>query len=392
MKTRFILLIALLALSWMLQAQNVSGLDLPLPQFTNPFYDSFSKNYPGINAAGRGNTGVAALGDATTLLLNPAGAVPDSTQLFLELDFKPPIEAYGYSTYARYSAPPPFSLLGVSGKLGSKVSGGLYYNMPKSILLDDFSILINQGNDMVVRLPVYYIYQLTANLGYHSGPWHWGVNVHNQLHYTDDTVFLKTYDRVRDFKYALRIQPGLIYDFGKVNVGLSVMPPTRYDWDLKYKNYDVIQPLWLNAGLSGEHKGFNVSLETEFEQFSAISDDFKDRITLKAGVEKAKGSMVYRAGYLHTSNVFAGLIQLPENTSATADTSIFWNDVPTSFTIKDGSQHIISCGLSHYHRDGSINLAAMHSFSADAPQTQVMISLSLYLSSFHRKSFMYFDD
>jgi hypothetical protein len=376
----------------LLSAQAVTGLDMPLPQFSNPFYDSFARNYPGTAAAGRGNTGVATLGDPATILLNPAGALPDSTLLYAELDFKPPIDALGYSTYARYSSPPPFGLLGVSGKFGSKVSAGLFYNLPKSVLLDDFSIFINQGNDIVQRFPAYYLYQISANIGYHSGPWHWGVNVHNQIHYTDDTVFLKTYDRVRDYKYSLRLQPGMIYDLGKVNVGISAMPPTRFDWDLKYRTYDTIEPLWVNAGFAAETKIADVTLEGEFEQFSAVSDAFKDRISVKAGVEKARGSMVYRAGYMYTSNVFDGLIQLPLNNTATQDTSMFWNDVPTSLSVKDGSQHIISGGFTHLYRDGAINLAFMHSVSADAPKTQVMISLSLYLSSFYRKSFMYFDD
>lgn len=389
---RKVSLLILFGMVSLLAAQSTSALDMPLPQFSNPFYNSFAKNYLGTSSAGRGNTGVASLGDATTLLTNPAGALPDSMQAFVELSFKPPVDAFGYSTYARYSSPSPFSLVGFSGKLGNKLSAAVTYSQPKSLYLDDFSIFINQGEDMVQRFPTYYLYQFTANLGYHSGPWHWGVNLNNQLHFCDDNVFLKTYDRVRDYKYALRIQPGMIYDLGKVKLGLSAMPPTRSDWDLKYRVYDMIQPLWVNAGFKAKRKDVTLSMEAEFEQFSVLDDAFDDQFSLKTGLEKEHGNMVYRLGYMFSSNVFKGEIILPENTTASADTSFFWDDVPTNFTIKDGSQHILSLGLTHYLRDGAINLAILNSFSEDAPKTQVNLSLSLYLSSFRRKSFMYFDD
>ena len=49
---------------------------LYLPQFANPFYDTFSRNYNGTTAAGRGYTGVAILGGMDNALLNPASVLP----------------------------------------------------------------------------------------------------------------------------------------------------------------------------------------------------------------------------------------------------------------------------------------------------------------------------
>jgi len=355
---------------------------LPLPQFSNPFYDAFSSNYLGTVAAGRGYTGVAALDNIGGALLNPASVLPDSAQLLLELNFKSAIDAEGYPLVAQYTSPIPFGQVAVGGQLGGDFTAGLIFSVPKSISLQDFSFYINQGMDIVQRFPTYNLQQVTANFGYHQGPLHVGVNLHNQIHFSDDPIFLRTYDRVRDYKYNYRIQPGIIYDYGPVSIGFSAMPPTRFDWDLKYTTYDALMPLWLSGGVHYNRKGINGLLDVEWEQTSAIHDSFSDRYTLKLGVEKNSSPYVYRLGYHYRSNVYRGLIRLGENTGASADTSFFWLDVPTTVSIEDNSQHSLTLGFSYYHKIGSINLSGMQTIIADTPKTQINLSLSLYLSSF----------
>lgn len=389
MKPRNTLLILLLAFSTLLLAQQ--PISLPLPQFANPFYDAYARNYVGTVAAGRGYTGVAAFGDIGNGLINPAGVVRDSATIMVEMDIKPPVEAEGYPMYANYTSPVPFGMLALSKDLGAGFGGGIIYNVPKSVSLDDFSFYINQGQDFVQRFPTYYLHQITANVNYHQAPFHVGVNLHNQLHYYDDPIFLRSYDRVRDYQYSFRLQPGVIYELGGVKLGLSAMPPSKYNWDMKYGVYDALAPLWLSGGMSVANRKYAGLLDAEWENTAAIDDHYQDRFSLKLGAEKYNGAMTYRIGYHFTSNVYKGFFRLDSNV-ANPDTSIFWGDVPDSLYIKDNGQHSITIGLSYRHRSGSIDLAAMQSVVADTPKTQINLSLSFYLSTFTRKKSLYLYD
>ena len=274
---------------------------------------------------------------------------------------------------------------------GGGFGGGLIYNVPKSISLNDFSFYINQGQDFVQRFPTYYLHQLTANVNYHQAPFHVGLNLHNQLHYYDDPIFLRCYDRIRDYQYSYRLQPGLIYELGKAKLGLSLMPPSKYNWDMKYGVYDALAPFWLSGGMYVANRKYAGLLDAEWENTAAINDRFKDRFSLKLGAEKFNGAMTYRIGYHYISNVYKGYIRLDSDV-ASPDTSLFWSDVPDSLYIKDNGQHSVSIGLSYRHRSGSIDLAAMQTVVADTPKTQINLSLSFYLSTFTRKKSLYLYD
>jgi len=390
MPRRILLVILFMIVGCLLVAQE-TPLILPLPQFDNPFYDSYSRNYLSASAAGRGYTGVAELGNIDSALLNPASNLPDSTSLMVEMDIKPPIEAQGYPMYADYTSPVPFGLLGLTGNLGKGFSGGIMYNVIKSISLNDYSFYINMGEDFVQRFPSYNLNQVTANLCYHQNNLHVGLNLHNQIHYTDDPIFMRSYDRVRDYQYSYRIQPGIIYSLGAAKLGLTLMPPTKFNWDLKYTTYDALAPLWLSTGVSLSNPQYTGLLDAEWEQTSAIDSHFKDRFTVKVGGERHYGTITYRLGYHYTSNVYDGYIRLASN-EAQPDTSIFWNFVPDSLYVKNNSQHSITVGLSYYHRSGSINIGAMQTVVADVPKTQISLSLSFYLSTFTRKKQLYLYD
>ena len=390
---RHLVVILLLCLCLgILSAQTSPGLTLPLPQFSNPFYDSYSRNFTGTAAAGRGYTGAAVLGDVSGVLLNPATVLPDSAQLALEFNIKPPVDAEGYIYSARYTSPVPFGMLALNGRLSNHFGVGIVYSMPKSLKLYDFSVLINQGNDIVQRFPSYNLHQVSANLSYHQGAWHAGLNLHNQIHYIDDPIFMHTYDRISDYRYSLRIQPGWAYSSKHLNLGASLMPATKFTWDQKYTSYDAVLPLWATAGLNLHSPNYSLLIDAEFEQQSAVSDSFNDRLSLKAGVEKRQGRICYRLGYMYIPEVFSGLIRLPENVSASADSSLFWEGVSPTLLIPENSQHFVSLGFSYYHPGGSINAALVQSLASEASKTQVNLSLSLYLNSFKRKGFLYFDE
>ena len=85
------------------------------------------------------------------------------------------------------------------------------------------------------------------------------------------------------------------------------------------------------------------------------------------------------------SNVWDGEIMLPENTAANADSSMFWDDVPTSMLIKDGAQHFLTAGITYLFKHGQIDASIMHCIVGDNRQTQVNIGLGVKLSTFFAK-------
>jgi len=300
------------------------------------------------------------------------------------MNIKPSLEAQGYPLYANYTSSIPLGLMGVSIPLDNKFTLGMLYNIPKSITLEDFSFFINQGADIIQRFPTYYLHQATALIAIHSGPLHLGLDVHNQLHYLDDPIFLRTYERIRKTKYSLRLQPGIIYQLGFANIGFSMMPETKFNWNLKYANYNFQMPLWLTGGMGINKADYTVAVEAEWEQTSEICAAFDDHYTIKAGFEKIKGNTTYRLGYLFTSNVYSGMIYLGQNT-ANPDTINAWNSVPTAVFIDDNAQHLVTAGLSYKHKNGTLNFALMQVILGDVNKTQINLSLSLYLNSIFRK-------
>ncbi len=365
---------------------------LQSPQYMNPMYEAFSLNYLGVEAAGRGYTGTGVPGSAQEAFLNPAVMMVDSARVFTEINIKPPIDADGLVFQSRYSSPVPFGVLGVSFPLGQKLAAAITYSNPKSLVLDDFSIVILQGADVVTRYPRYYLHQFSGMANYQVlDQLKLGLSLHNQIHFLDDVIFIKTYDRIREYKYALRVQPGILYQTHDLTAGLSLTLPTKMDWDLTYAQYDTVLPLEASAGLSYAKDRYRFSSDFRYSQDSAIDDKYEDRYSIHLGAERRDGNKIMRAGYFYKSNVWDGRVLLPLNTSAQADSSIFWDDVARTLPIEDNSQHFISIGFGYFFRDGNINLSALTAVASEFKTTQINLSLSLYLSAFKRKDFLRFE-
>lgn len=373
-------------------AQSADTLSLVLPQYMNPFYDSFARNYPGVTAAGKGYSGAAHLGDVSGVNLNPASLLPDSLQLSVEINLKPPVNAVGYPNAAEHTSRVPFGMITLNGRISERISAALVYSLPKAIYLDDFSMWINMGSDLVQRYPSYYLMQFTANAGYHYENWHLGLNLHNQLHLLDDPIFMHTYNRIRSNRYALRVQPGIIYDASKLRVGISGMPETSFDWDLTYTKYRAILPAWATAGINIKNGENTYILDAEFEQFSKICSHFEDRLIIKAGLEKDLGRNIYRIGYMYVPEVYSGYFRLPYNQDATPQSSFWWGPVNDHLRISPNTQHFLTGGFSYYYRYGSINLALMQEVGGEANHTQFSLSTSFYLNSIKNRRFLKFDE
>jgi len=155
--------------------------------------------------------------------------------------------------------------------------------------------------------------------------------------------------------------------------------------------YDTKLPLSISVGASYQLSGTVFTADLEYENCSALDNAFQDRYTIKAGVEKNIRRFTYRLGYLSHPEVWHGDYQLPENTTANADTSLWWDNVALGGSIKKNGQHFLSAGVTWHHRDGNINLAVLQDVAGREPMTQVNLSLSLYLSAFRRKGFLYFE-
>lgn len=367
------------------------SINLPYPQFVNPFYDSYAHSYLNAVSAGRGGAGIAFMGGVENVLINPAAYDPSKSSMAIEALIKPPVEASGFISHTRFSSPIPFGLFAVGGKLGSKLSGSLVYSQPKAVYLDGYSLPLLNNTYAIDRFPKYYLHQFSANLGYHISNLHLGLSVHNQIHALDDVPVLQTFDRIKDAKYVLRIEPGILYESERGAIGLTVTPPTNVNWDLKYVDYDTLLPLRVGIGTLVRTGNRNFMVDLDYEQFSAVHAGFSDRLRVKTGFEYKRKNIQYRLGYLYSPEVFKGDFNIPFN-AASVDSSDVWAGIPSVTTIKSNTQHILSLGASLNHKYGYVSFAVMQDVAGKAPFTQVNLALNFNLEAFRSKDFLRYPD
>ena len=375
-----------------LGAQSPTPLDYPQPEYMNPIYDSFSRNYLSTAALGRGNTGAATLGNLDNVLLNPAGYLPEKASLHIEALIKPPVARDYYQEGTLYASPVPFGSAGVGGRLGTDFSGALVYSLPKNIRVEDFHVPMNQGGQPEIWYPSYYLHQLTANLAWHRGNLHAGLNLHGQFYYLNDVPVSGTFARLRQTKFFLRPQLGLLYQAGDLGAALTFTPPQDASWDFTYAEYDTQLPL--HALLAGSYAfGDNrVLAEADYENTAAIDPAFADRLTLKLGAERTVRKFTYRAGLIHSPEVWRGVYRLPVDTyDPPSGDTLWWNPIPQTGTVAENSQLLLTGGFTWRHQDININLGAMFDISGNTKVAQLGGSIDLYFSAFKKKGFLYFE-
>ncbi|MCK9557872.1 MAG: hypothetical protein PHQ78_03245 [Candidatus Cloacimonetes bacterium] len=385
MKTRLVFILMLVCTGLFAQSADTLSV-MNVSMYANPFYESYSRNFHGAEAAGRGYTGAAVLGGAEAGLINPAVMMADSAYAFAEISVKPSQDVDGLIFNANYVSPMPLGIFGFGFPVGSRMVLSAMYSNPKSIQLQDFIIEINQGADLVVRSPKYNLHQFSALANYRViDSIRLGLAAHYQLHNYFDPIFLHSYDRVEESVAALRLQPGILMEHGPFMAGLSATLPTPIEVDLRYGNYDYDLPLELSGGLSYTKGEYRLSGDCGFINDSALDGRFNDRFSLHLGGERHRENRIFRAGYMYRSDVWEGEIMLPLNTTANADTSMFWEDVPTSMRVKNDSQHFITAGISYLFKHGKIDASIMHCIIGDNPQTQFNIGLGIKLNTFFSK-------
>lgn len=355
-------------------------LEFPLPQFMNPIYDGFTQNFTNAAATGRGYTGKSRMGSLNQVLQNPASAMIDEGQFYIDMSIKPPMDELNRDGDSRYTSPVPFGMFAIGTKLSEKFNIALAYSVPKSIVQDDYSVILGQGASLLQRYPTYYLHQITASVGYHHNDFHAGINLHNQLHYLDDIIFFRTFDRVKRQAYVLRPELGLLYQAGNFGFGFTAMPPQDMEVDTPYAVYESVLPLKMGGGITFTHQNRSFSLEAEFEQCSEISSAFEDRLSLFAGYEQRIGLISYKLGFINRPGVFEGEYVYPAYLTDDEEINFAWQDVATGGRIPKNDQNLITAGFTFHHREGTVNVSLLQDAAGRYPVTQVNISLSLYLS------------
>jgi len=378
-------LFVLLMLATLLMGQAADSLSFPLPQNMDPVFEYYSRNYLSTSALGRGNTGVAAQGGVESILANPASYLIDRSAVYGELLIKPPVNTSIYPGENNFISPVPFGMVATGGNLTDDLTWGAAYSLPKTMVMDAFNVEMNLGSYLLTRYPVYNLHQLSANLGLHIGELNLGLNVHNQFHYISDFTVLRTFERIREYKYVLRPQMGAVWSGNKLNLGFSYTPQSQFNWDLKYVQYETALPGEMSVGASFRDANRTYHVQVDWENTSILSAEYKDRFVYKAGFEAAVRKFKYRLGYIYRPEIWHGDYKLPVNTTAHPDTSLWWNFVEAGGSVPENDQHLATAGLSWYFKDGSINLALLYELVGPAQMAQISAGLSLNFDVFKRR-------
>lgn len=387
---RFIFLLVLLAGSLLFAGTPDTLFTLPMPQFCAPYYDFFARNYIGSEAAGRGYTGLSIPAPLPGIMLNPATLKMDKTRLYLEGIFKPAYRAEALPFNAEYHGSNlPLGIVALGFPLGNSWDAALSYSSPQSLVLKDFSVKTNQGAGMVIRRPTSIVHQATASVAWEVAKrLRLGLNLINYWHYIDDHLWVDSWDRQEYYDYNLRVQPGLIYGDESLGIGISGMPATHTQWELRLAKYEYDIPLEAAVGGHYSRGDLRLALDMHYKNTAQLHKDFKDNYSLHLGIEKAMDSNTFRAGYFYSSDVFSGYVQIPENpevASGELDQDYFWIDVNSNLKISDTAQHFLSVGYSREFGSGAVYFSAMHAFASEQAQTQVSLGLNLYTSIFFKR-------
>ncbi len=367
------------------------SLDFPAPQFMLPMYDHFSQNHLNAAAMGRGQTTNAIAGKVENAVNNPATLISNKAALYMELTIKPPIREINIHNEMLYSSPIPFGMIGVSGKIYNSIHGAVSYNVPKSLVYDNFTVETGQGADAVTTYPGYYLHQFTTTVAGSIGKIRLGLNVHQQLHQFTDIVVHQTFDRIDKTYYVVRLQPGIFYQPGKLGIGATFTLPASKTMNIKYAEYDVTIPMQATAGVSYIGMVNSFYGEIEWEQYSQMSSAFDDRLTIKAGYEKIKHNMTYRIGAISMPGVFTGAYRLPLHPSENIQEAQWWGVVPRGGYIKKSDQLYATIGFTYNFKGGELSMGVMRDVLENVPTTQFATSLGFNLDTLKGKKFLIFD-
>lgn len=183
--------------------------------------------------------------------------------------------------------------------------------------------------------------------------------------------------------YALRVQPGMLYERGNFAFGLSALLPWKINWELRHVDYEQILPWELKTGISYEKGLHRAALDIGYRNYKAENELFKDEMSLGLGLERRDDNRIYRLGYMYKSGVWSGTILLPIHSNLD-DVGDIWEWQET-MTILSDEQHYLSAGVEYLFKDGSLNLSILQAAFGEVYTTHLQMGLNLRLSVFTRK-------
>lgn len=367
------------------------SLNFPAPQYMLPIYDHYSVNHLNVEAMGRGLTLNAATGKVENAVHNPASLISDKSYLYMELVIKPPIREINKDNDMTYTSPIPIGIFGISGHLYRGLYGAISYNVPKAIVYDDFTVNIGQNADAVTRYPSYHLHQITATIAKEVNNLKLGLNLHQQLHQFKDIIVYQTFDRVDKTYYIVRMQPGLQYQWKNIVIATSVTPPTETEMDIRYEVYDVTLPLKVSGGIKAEFDNNTIYADMDWEQFSIMDKEFKDRLILKGGFEKRIRNFTYRAGLMSFPGVYKGYYKLPVLETSNIEQLQWWSAVPRGGRIANTDQLYLTAGYTYHFGGGKLVMGVMRDILDNVPVTQFSMAVGFNLETLKGKKFLIFD-
>jgi hypothetical protein len=336
-------------------AQNDGPAALP-DWLTNPGWEYYSDNMLSTVSAGKGNTGIAGLGDLTTLTLNPASInINNKYQVYIGASFKTDV-TLPYTYHQTLSNSFPSCIIGGIYKINKNLQTGFVYR--NDFTFQNEYILSSITGDNIINkfithnftVPVVFNYKwLSAGVNLNI-TYFWGEakgTFSNEIQpegYYDEThsklwrfipQFGAIVSPVKEFSLGLTITPGFNDSTAwhrDMSSNTELKSPVKYPWRL---------------GIGGElrllKERLKLTLDYHFEKKSVLPG-FKDKSNFNFGVEyQAKEYLTVRGG-------FFTLLDFRDNATA----------ITTGDEI-DYDQYFLTLGGTLKYKGYSFNLALMDS-------------------------------
>jgi hypothetical protein len=385
-----LLVSALLLLCALAQALPI---DYAAPEFLQPMYDAYTTNYINATATGRGYTGASDMGGLENAFLNPAAFHVESASMFAEFLIKTHTDAIAtaddnnISGTQTYINPLPFDCLAIGFAPFRNSSVAIAYTRPQSIRYDRYAMRLTTG-DTIDRYPelVNNRLSLSANTAFNHLTV--GFTVTGDFIYQDDYRNYYQLDRIETSDFLLRVQPGLHYQAGNWGFGLTDLLPVSHDFDMDYnETYDVTFANILTGGVSYRFGDLKLLGEARYEQWSAMSDSFDDRLRLSLGGEMVKGSDTWRLGLMSVPSVYDGEFYLPNELTESGrnsgdggggyDQGSEYYPESNIGVLKETDQLFVTGGWTRHFKGGQWSLAVAVDTMGYVPVVQLQAGLTI---------------
>lgn len=379
------------------------------PSYTMPdmalgFYDQYSRNLLNPSMTARGNSGMALVGGVESAFYNPASMLDDHASMYVELLVKGNSDEFRSSTINnedeevpvtfrnQYQSPFPWSFIGFKIKPIANFYLGYSLSMPNSIEYYSFSRIL-PTDEVIERQPKYINYQNTFTTTYKiNNEWSVGLNTLINAYSFQAMRNEGRWDRVNFTEYALRFQPGVLYQKDKLKLGASYLHKTDVKYNYQYVRYSGTMPSMLRTGVVyGDIKDLFVSFDTDYTMYSQQADYLDDQLVLKAGIEKnyksrnfKKGNYSLKAGIIYSPSVFDGYALVPNfiDPDDQYDPNFFLN-IPKYEKINKADLMLLTMGVSvKLNTDVELNLSYATNVKGDTQVDQFNSSLKFDLKVF----------